>query len=123
MRAQSFQRPSLRLLAAFALLSLGVIKALPQETPPAEPATTVTAEAHLSRGYEALKLDRYDVAVREFQAALTADPALSLRARFPLAVALFELHQSDEGGRQASLSRHRLLSRLRLLQARRSAGR
>jgi tetratricopeptide (TPR) repeat protein len=105
MRAQSFQRPSLRLLAAFALLSPGVIGAAPQETPPAELATTVTPEAHLSRGYDALKLDRYDVAVREFQAALTADPALSLRARFPLAVALFELHQSDEARRQLELVR------------------
>src|SRR5258708_12241419 len=103
MRAQSFQRPSLRLLAAFALLSLGVIKALPQETPPAEPATTVTAEAHLSRGYEALKLDRYDVAVREFQAALTADPALSLRARFPLPVPLSHLHQSNKPPPQLQL--------------------
>jgi tetratricopeptide (TPR) repeat protein len=105
MRAQSFQRLGLRLLVAFALLSLGVIKALPQETPPAEPATTVTAEAHLSRGYDALKLDQYDLAVTEFQAALTADPALSLRARFPLAVALFELHQSDEARRQLELVR------------------
>ena len=105
MRAQSFQRTSLRLLATFALLSLGVIGAAPQETPPAELATSVTPEAHLSRGYDALKLDRYDVAVKEFQAALTADPALSLRARFPLAVALFELHQSDESRRQLELVR------------------
>jgi tetratricopeptide (TPR) repeat protein len=93
------------LLATFALLSLGVIEAAPQETPPAESATTVTAEAHLSQGYDALKLDQYDVAVTEFRAALTADPALSLRARFPLAVALFELHQSDEARRQLELVR------------------
>jgi len=105
MRAQRFQRPSLRLLATFALLSLGVIGAASQETPPAELATTVTPEAHLSRGYDALKLDRYDVAVKELQAALTADSALSLRARFPLAVALFELHQSDEARRQLELVR------------------
>ncbi len=105
MRAQSFQRPALRLLATFALLLLGVIGAAPQETPPAELATSVTPEAHLSQGYEALKLDRYDVAVKEFQAALKADPALSLRARFPLAVALFELHQSDESRRQLELVR------------------
>ncbi len=74
MRAQSFQRPGLRLLGTFALLALGVIGAAPQETPPAEFPMTVTPEAHLSQGYDALKLDRYDVAVREFQAALTADP-------------------------------------------------
>jgi Flp pilus assembly protein TadD len=104
MSARTFQRPGLRLLATFALLSLGVIDAAAQETPPTEP-TNATPEAHLSMGYDALKLDRYDVAVREFRAALTADPALSLRARFPLAVALFELHQSDEARRQLELVR------------------
>jgi tetratricopeptide (TPR) repeat protein len=100
-----FQRPRLRLLATLALVSLAVIGAASQETAPAEPGTAVSPEAHLSQGYEALKLDRYDVAVKEFQAALTADPGLSLRARFPLAVALFELHQSDEARRQLELVR------------------
>jgi Flp pilus assembly protein TadD len=89
----------------FALLSLRVIGAASQETAPAEPGTTVSPEAHLSQGYEALKLDRYEVAVKEFQAALTADSGLSLRARFPLAVALFELHRSDEARRELELVR------------------
>jgi len=93
------------LLATFVLLSLGVIKAAPQNAQPTEPAAIATAEAHLSHGYDALKLDQYEVAVTEFQAALTADPALSLRARFPLAVALFELHRSDEARRQLELVR------------------
>ena len=53
-------------------------------------------ESHLGKGYEALKQDNYDGAVREFRAALDLDPKLTLRARFPLAVALFEMHKLDE---------------------------
>jgi tetratricopeptide (TPR) repeat protein len=105
MSFRSFPRLGLRLLATFAVLSLGVLEAAPQQMPPAQPPATVTPEAHLSQGYEALKLDRYEVAVTEFQAALAADPALSVRARFPLAVALFELHQSEEARRQLELVR------------------
>lgn len=55
-----------------------------------------TVESHLGKGYEALKQDNYDGAVREFRAALNLDPKLTLRARFPLAVALFEMHKPDE---------------------------
>jgi protein O-GlcNAc transferase len=105
MRARIFQRTGLQLLAAYALLSLGISAAMAQESPTTEVAETVTPQAHLSKGYDALKLDRYDVAVKEFQAALTGDPGLSLRARFPLAVALFELHQSDEARRELELVR------------------
>ncbi len=104
-RARIFKRTGLQLLAAYALLSLGISEAMSQESPTTEVAETVTPEAHLSMGYDALKVDQYDVAVREFRAALTADPALSLRARFPLAVALFELHQSDEARRELELVR------------------
>jgi protein O-GlcNAc transferase len=57
-------------------------------------------EAHLGKGYDALKQDRYDAAASEFQAALRIDPKLTLRARFPLAVALFESHKSDEARRE-----------------------
>jgi tetratricopeptide (TPR) repeat protein len=57
-------------------------------------------EAHLGKGYDALKQDRYDSAASEFRAALDLDPTLVLRARFPLAVALFELHQSDEARKE-----------------------
>lgn len=59
-----------------------------------------TPEAHMGRGYEALRNDRYDLAVAEFQAALKLDPKLVLRARFPLAVALFELHKPVEARRE-----------------------
>lgn len=70
-----------------------------QETPSDSP------EAHLGKGYDALKQDRYDAAVVEFRAALAGDPGLNLRARFPLAVALFELHKSDEARREFELVR------------------
>jgi Flp pilus assembly protein TadD len=55
-----------------------------------------TADAHLGKGYDALRQERYDVAVTEFRAALAIDPKLVMRARFPLAVALFELKESSE---------------------------
>ena len=65
-----------------------------------KPSTKKTPDAHLGRGYDALKNDRYDVAVTEFRAALQIDPKLTLRARFPLAVALFELHKPVEARRE-----------------------
>ena len=52
--------------------------------------TTQNAELHLGRGYEAMRNERYDEAVQEFRAALTLDSTLVMRARFPLAVALYE---------------------------------
>ena len=58
-------------------------------------ATTESAEIHIGKGYEALKNDRYEEAVSEFRAALSIDPKLVLRARFPLAVALFEWQKTD----------------------------
>jgi Flp pilus assembly protein TadD len=105
MSTRTFQQRSWHLLAVLALLSLNVIDATSQEMPPAGPAATDTPEAHLSRGYDALRLERYEIAVTELRAALTGDPALSLRARFPLAVALFELHQSAEARRELELVR------------------
>jgi Flp pilus assembly protein TadD len=59
-------------------------------------AASDTAEAHLGKGYDALKQDRYEVAVEEFRAALAIDPSLVQRAQFPLAVALFEQHKFPE---------------------------
>ncbi len=64
-----------------------------------QPTGADTAEAHLAKGYDALKEDRYTVAVDEFRAALALDPNLLLRARFPLAVALFEMHKNDDARR------------------------
>jgi tetratricopeptide (TPR) repeat protein len=59
-----------------------------------------STETHLGKGYDALKQDRYEVAVQEFRAALASDPSLVLRAQFPLAVALFEEHKSAEARRE-----------------------
>jgi tetratricopeptide (TPR) repeat protein len=53
-------------------------------------------DTHLGKGYDALRQDRYDEAVKEFRAALNLDSTLTLRARFPLAVALFEMKKFDE---------------------------
>lgn len=87
---------------ALAILAGGAI--LPQAVPPDSAASPVhpasAAEAHVSRGYDALKQDRYTVAVDEFHAALALDPTLVLRARFPLAVALFEMHKSEDARRE-----------------------
>ncbi len=83
--------------------SLPLAKLNPRKRPPTK---AETPEAHLGKGYDALKFDRYDVAVTEFRAALAAAPELSLRARFPLAVALFELHKSDEARHELELVRH-----------------
>src|ERR1035438_6656269 len=66
----------------------------------AAPQTQDTAEAHLGKGYDALRQDRYDAAVAEFRSALRLDPSLVMRARFPLGVALFELKQSEEARRE-----------------------
>jgi tetratricopeptide (TPR) repeat protein len=70
------------------------------------PAASETLEAHLGKAYDALKQDRYQIAVDEFRASLQIDPSLVLRARFPLAVALIELHKSDEARRELEIVRH-----------------
>lgn len=70
------------------------------QNPAGNNPSSITAESHLSRGYDALKNDRYEEAAREFRAALALDPRLVLRARFPLAVALFESHQPEEARRE-----------------------
>ncbi len=61
---------------------------------------TESPDAHLGRAYDALKENRYEVAASEFRAALKLDPKLTLRARFPLAVALFEMKMPDESRRE-----------------------
>ena len=88
-----------RLLAIIlAIPALLVFHAVAQEN--ATSAAKDSPETHLGKGYDALKQDRYDAAVDEFRAALQLDEKLVLRARFPLAVALFELHKSDEARRE-----------------------
>jgi tetratricopeptide (TPR) repeat protein len=88
------------LAVALSFLLLLAKNAWGQAQPAPQPAVPDTAEAHLGKGYDALKQDRYEVAVAEFRAALALDPALVLRAQFPLAVALFEQHKSAEARRE-----------------------
>lgn len=73
--------------------------AIAQTRKPAD-APSDAVESHLGKGYDALKQDRYEVAAEEFRAALAIDPSLVLRARFPLAVALFEQHKSADARRE-----------------------
>jgi tetratricopeptide (TPR) repeat protein len=79
-----------------------------QRTGATKPATDDTLDAHLGKGYDALRQDRYEVAASEFRAALELDPKLTLRARFPLAIALFEMHKGDEARRELEAIRHEI---------------
>jgi tetratricopeptide (TPR) repeat protein len=85
---------SLALAACLLIALLGRSSAQAGHSPESLPPGS--AEAHLGKGYSALKEDRYEVAAEEFRAALAIDPKLTLRARFPLGVALFEMHKRDE---------------------------
>ena len=93
-------------LAALALVAASGSEAESQEAqaPPAVASDSV--ETHLGKGYDALKQDKYEEAVSEFRAALQVDPSLVLRARFPMAVALFEMHKSEEARRELEAVRH-----------------
>jgi Flp pilus assembly protein TadD len=57
-------------------------------------------EIHLGKGYDALKESRFEDAVTEFRAALRLDPTLVLRARYPLAVALYQTNQFAEARKE-----------------------
>src|SRR5208282_2906256 len=87
---------SLAVLVALTLVCFEGLNAESQTAPAAQATLPDTADAHLGRGYDALRDDKYEVAAAEFRAALKLDPKLTLRARFPLAVALFELKKPDE---------------------------
>src|ERR1022692_4102439 len=99
MNSPNRQRRVVIWLAALVLVTLFGARGGSQESP-AAPVAGDTPEAHLGKGYDALKQDMYEVAVSEFRAALELDPSLVLRARFPLAVALFESHKSEEAHRE-----------------------
>ena len=94
MSSDRHRRISILVVLCAALAATAAATDPPKKPPQKQPAKA-SPNAHLGKGYDALKQDRYDVAVEEFRAALAIDPKLTLRARFPLAVALFESHQSE----------------------------
>ena len=87
-------------LLALTWVTLGAGRSASQGAPADQSAAQGSPDAHLGRAYEALKEDRYEVAAAEFRAALKLDPKLTLRARFPLAVALFEMKKPEEARRE-----------------------
>ena len=106
MTTSAMRRSIVALLAALLLVATEEGRAASQDVPAAVPVTVDTPEAHLSKGYDALRQDVYGVAVAEFRAALQLDPSLVWKARFPLAAALFELHKSDEARQELNAVRH-----------------
>src|SRR6266568_4269227 len=94
MTTRHIQRRMLILMALLAVVTLGVGENTLQLVP--QTSAVDTPEAHLGKAYDSLKQDRYDEAASEFRAVLKLDPTLTLRARFPLAVALFEMKKFDE---------------------------
>ena len=92
-------------LDSHGILAIGCCFVSSQQAPGQASAKGSGPEAHLGKGYDALKQDQYDIAISEFRAALEIDSTLTLRARFPLAVALFEAHKSDEARRELEIVR------------------
>jgi tetratricopeptide (TPR) repeat protein len=95
-----FRRQIILSLTVLVLAAAGEGRAACQESTGAKATSGDSPETHLGMGYEALKQDRYDEAASEFRTALALDPKLVQRARFPLAVALFESHKSEEARRE-----------------------
>src|SRR5437660_272514 len=95
-RTRRLQPWILAALAASILATFGGTSAKSQTKTAAQSAPANSPDAHLGRAYDALRNDRYEVAAAEFRAALKIDPKLTLRARFPLAVALFEMKKPEE---------------------------
>lgn len=98
-------KPFAMWLLAFALSALCSRALAAQESTDSKVTESASTQTHLGKGYDALKQDRYEEAAQEFRAALVADPSLVLRARFPLAVALFESHKPEEARREFEIVR------------------
>lgn len=95
-----------KVLSMFLSATLGILPAaFPQNQ---QPTSNRSPEMHLGKGYDDLKNERFDDAVREFRAALALDPALVLRAQLPLAIALYQLRQLDEAHQELEAIRSRL---------------
>jgi tetratricopeptide (TPR) repeat protein len=87
------------LLGAVVFLTSGGV--LPAQKPkPEENDGSSTVQIDLARGNEELVKHRYQAAEADFRAALAADPRLTVRARFPLAVTLFALQKRDAARRE-----------------------
>jgi len=71
-----------------------------RESSPKPSASAGGAEPHLGKAYQDLKSELFEDAVREFRAALALDPTLVMRARFPLAIALYQLRRLDEARKE-----------------------
>jgi tetratricopeptide (TPR) repeat protein len=96
MTIQKILRKNAILLPAL-LLAISLLGQTPGgNADPAKVSAGETAEVPLGRGYEALKQERYYDAAEDFRSALRIDPTLVMRARFPLAIALFQLHSYVE---------------------------
>src|SRR5207247_9498411 len=100
MTTRHIQRRMLILMALLAVVTLGAGANTSQKALVPQTSAVDTPEAHLGKAYDSLKQDRYDEAASEFRAVLKLDPTVTLRARFPVAVALFEMQKLDEA-RQA----------------------
>jgi Flp pilus assembly protein TadD len=94
MKASTTRRSMLVLIGLVVLVVVSPGRIEGQKGPPPAPADS--ADLHLGKGYEAMKQENYAAAAEEFRAALNLDPKLVLKAQFPLAVALFEMHKSVE---------------------------
>lgn len=93
-------RRALFLLPALLLGTFSFGKTATQNKSLPKPSSDELLEQHLGKGYEALKQEKYGDAAEEFRAVLGIDPTLVMRARFPLAIALFEEHQTAEARRE-----------------------
>ena len=99
-RTRCLQPWILAVLGTLMLVTFSDSGAASQASPAAQSVPADSPDAHLGRAYDALRDDRYEVAAAEFRAALKLDPKLTLRARFPLAVALFEMKKPEEARRE-----------------------
>ena len=86
-----------RLAASLVLVLVGV--GLNQPVCARAPQHQTSAEAHVGKGYEYEKDDRFTLAAGEFEAALTLDPNLP-RARYQLGVCYYALGRNDDARRE-----------------------
>lgn len=89
---------SLALMGLAVALALGAERFLFAQAA-ASQALENTPEVHLERAHKAFQQHRLRLAEREFRAALALNPRLTVQARFPLAVVLFEI-QDIAGARK-----------------------